>query len=379
MGEDVEDRYWTVFASLWIREATVGSIPCHAAHGFPDNPKTRPPPRPRVTRILLTFPPREGERDVVAAVLGDEAAWLVDGADSAAAEVALSFWPRKELREAGLDWPAFPRLRYVKVATAGANHVGWSTWPAGLPLAVTPGATGPFIAEYVLGAVIAWARGFWLHTQEIRAGRFRLGAPVRAVSELTVGLVGFGGIGRHTARLLRSLGASVQAVSRSGRADEGDRALVDRLGTVADLPRMVQACDVLVLCCPLTRETLHLVDLDLLSGMSGRPALLVNVSRGPVVKEEDLHAWLDSDGARHFAVLDVWWQYPKEEGFPFREAFQRLPNVVMTPHNAPNVAGFRHTILEAACRDVLEELRGGPIRHVVDPEEHRLPVEGDGR
>lgn len=330
-----------------------------------------------MARILATFPPRDGERALVERLLGDEVAWLVDNAEATGAEATLSFWPRRELRKAGLDWEDLPGLRLVKIATSGANHVGWSRWPPHLTLAATPGATGPFIAEYVLGAVITWARGMVMHTHDIRGGRFRLGAPARAVSELRVGLIGFGGIGRHAARLLGGLGASVRAVSRSGQAEAED--LLEWIGTVQELPRLVQESDVVVVCCPLTKETLHLVDLDLLSGMSGRPALLVNVSRGAVVKEEDLFAWLDSDAHRHFAVLDVWWRYPREEGHPFEEPFHQLPNVLMTPHNAPNVAGFRNAMLEKACLDLRHYLDTGEVRHAVDPEAHRLPVDGDAR
>lgn len=330
----------------------------------------------------MTWDPQEGEREVVAEVLGDRAAWLADGARWQDADAALMFWPRRELRKAGLDERCLPSgPRYVKLATAGANHVGWSTWPADLPVAVTPGATGPFIAEYVLGCVLAWARGIPYHTNEIRKGRFHVGAPVRALLELHVGIVGYGGVGQAVGALLARLGCTVSAVNRSGRTDAPGP--LAHLGTMGDLPALAAQSDVLVLCVPLTQETLGLVDLDLLSAMSGRQALLVNVARGAVVKEEDLYAWLDSDGTRHWAALDVWWQYPRDEGMPFTMPFDRLPNVMMTPHDSPNVTGFRRAMVRRACEDLLEDkerrARGeGPL-HVVDAAAHRLPVEGDGR
>jgi phosphoglycerate dehydrogenase-like enzyme len=323
-----------------------------------------------VARIAVTFAP------------SDENVWLGDEADPRAAfatcEAALVFWPRRELQRLGLDWSDAPGLRLVKVATAGVNHVAWDTFPPGLAIASTPGATGPFIAEWLLGAIIAWARSMVYHTHEIRAGRFHQGAPVRGLGELRVGFVGFGGIGQSTARLLAPFGTRMAAVSRTGRARAPEAAFLDWLGTTSRLPELVQQSDVLVVCLPLNQETVGLIDIDLLSGMSGRPAMLANVSRGAVVREADLHAWLDSDATRHFAALDVWWQYPKGEGFPFAEAFHKLPNVLMTPHNSPNVGGFRAAMLAAACRDLQHWQRTGTILHKEDPAAYH-GIGGDAR
>lgn len=333
-----------------------------------------------MARVLVTLEPQsDEERRVVDRELGGEAAWLVDGASATEAEAALSFFPQGELRRAGVGWGDLPGLRLLQVATAGANHVGWSTLPERVQVAATPGATGPFIAEYVLGAVIPWARGFWHHTQEIRRGRFHQGAMQRGLSQVTVGFVGYGGIGRACAELLARHGCRMIAVSRSGEAPAADRQRLEWLGTQRDLPRLFSESDAVVVCAPFTAETQALVDLDLLSGLAGRDALLVNVSRGHVVDEASLFAWLDSDATRHWAVLDVWWRYPRGEGFPFTEAFHRLPNVVMTPHNSPNVAGFRLAMLEAAARHLRRWLDAGEVLHAVARERHQVDVDADPR
>lgn len=328
-------------------------------------------------RVVVTWKPQAGERDEVDRILGSDAAWRVDGADVRAAEGLLMFWPRSELRAAGLDWSDLGRCRWVKLLTAGANHVGWDPGPP-VPVMTTPGASGDAIAEHVLAATLWWARGLGRHTRAIAGGRFEQGAPVRGLRELRVGLVGYGGIGRATARLLAGLGCTVEAVSRSGRAPPEDLLHLERLQSMRGLPGMAARCDVLVLCLPLHRDTLGLVDRSLLEVFGD--GLLVNVARGPVVDEDALYDWLSSNRERRAAALDVWWRYPRDGlGFPFLRPFDTLPNVVMTPHDSPNVAGFRLRMLEAACRDVRAVLDGAPRTHVADPAAHRLAVEGDGR
>ncbi len=331
-------------------------------------------------RVLATFKPRDDEeRRIVEEGLGEEVAWLADGGSLGEVEVALSFWPRGELTRRGLGWADFPKLRVLQLCTAGANHVDWSTVPDAVQVGCAPGTTGPYIAEYVLGVTLAWSRRLFYHTQEIKAGRFELGDPIRGLGELTIGLVGYGGIGQATARLMRGLGCRIVAVSRSGVAAAGDREPLDWLGTMADLPRLQAESDVIVLCLPLIRETEGLVDVDFLAPLMGRRVLLVNVARGAVVDEEALHAWLDSS-TKHWAALDTWWKYPrKEREYPFTQPFHKLPNVIMTPHNSPNVTGFRYPMIQAAVEHARTYLESGDIAHPVDREAHQLDVDGDGR
>ncbi|MGB0653225.1 MAG: NAD(P)-dependent oxidoreductase [Thermoplasmatota archaeon] len=332
-----------------------------------------------MSKVLVTFEPRDdGERAAVAKHLPD-AAWLVDGADPEGAEAILTFWPRREFTKAGLELAALPDLKLVQLATAGANHVPWSLLPEHVPVAAAPGATAPFIAEHVLAVTLAWARGLFHQTAEIKAGRFDVGAPVRSLSELTVGLVGYGGIGKHTARLLGGLGARCIAVTRSGAA-AADEAVAWCAG-MEHLPSLLAEADVIVLCLPLTSETQNLVDIDFLAPLMGRRVLLVNVARGLIVDEVALHAWLDSSHTKHWAALDTWWQYPPNgEGRPFTEAFHQLPNVIMTPHNSPNVAGYRHAMLEAAAARLAKWQKSGEVeeKDLVDRAAHRLHGGGDG-
>ncbi len=318
--------------------------------------------------VLATFTPTDEERAYVESRL--DVRWMVDGVDPAGCEGLLSLWPRREFDKVGLTWRGLPDVRWVKVITAGVNHIGWHDIPEDVAVMSTPNATSDAIAEYVLGAVIAWARGFQASTADIKAGRFHVGQAVQAVRELNIGIVGHGGLGQAIAATLVRQGAAVRAVSRSGKA-----AMDIPVTTMDGLAAMATWADVLILALPLVKETYHLIDAPILDALGD--GLLVNVARGFVVDEQALRDWLVA-GPGRWAHLDVWWQYPKSGGLPFT-ADLRLPNVTFTPHNSPNTAGFRLRMLTRACDDLVALLETGERRHVEQRSAYALPRDGDGR
>lgn len=300
-------------------------------------------------KILATLSPREGERELVAKYL--DVTWLVDD-PNATGDILLSMWPHRELRNAGRDIEDVHDAKFVQLITAGANHMGWNHWPEAVPVATAPGATAPAIGEYVLGAILAWARGFTVHTHAIRAGRFSVGHMQRRLRDLHVGFVGFGNISRSCIDLLAPHGVRISAVSRNTPSD-------DRLSFAGDmhaLSKLAAQVDVLVLALPQRNDTIGIIDANILNDLGD--GLLLNVARGPIVNEDSLFAHAKSRPDFH-AHLDVWWQYPKE-GHPFSRPFHELENITMTPHNAPNVPGFREPMLEQACRNIQAFLEGNP-------------------
>lgn len=346
-----------------------------------------------MARILSLVVPDADERAAVDAVLGPDVAWAADGLDAldlAAIEGALTFWPRRELAAAGLSWNDLPGLRLIQTATAGVNHVGWGDIPPHVAVASAPGSSAPMVAEHVLAFILWWTRGLGAQDRAIRAGRVEMGAPVRALSSLRVGLVGHGGVGRAVAELLGGFGCTVHAVTRSGPDRSGKPSTAHIVGTLEDLGDLAAWSDVLVLCVPLVQGTVGLVDAAVLERMEGS-RLLVNVARGHIVDEDALFDWLAADPG-HCAALDVWWRYPSGEvaavggpapdgpaWYPYTRPFHDLPNVVMTPHDAPNVDGFRARMLEQAAGQLRHWLDGGEPVSLQDREAHQLGLEGDGR
>lgn len=319
--------------------------------------------------VLVLLQPEADERRIIEEALPG-ARWAADGECSG--RIALTFWPRRELRAAGLQWTDIEGLEVIQVATAGVNHLGWDDVPQGVRVAAAPGSNAGHVAEHVLAFVLEWTRSLRRRTADIRAGRFDVGAPVRSMQGLRVGLVGYGGIGQATAAILAPLGARVRAISRSGRSPAADR--IEALGTMDGLAELASWSDVLVICCPLVKDTLHLVDGPVLEALGD--GLVVNVARGPIIDEDALyeHLSMRPDAA---AALDVWWKYPRD-GHPFKRPFHRLDNVTMTPHDAPNVPGFRQEMIAQAARQVARFLETGVLEAEQDRDAH-LGVEGDGR
>lgn len=254
-------------------------------------------------------------------------------------------------------WEHCGDLRWIHVAAAGVDKL---VFPA---LAesdvVVTNARGVFdrpMAEYVLGAVLAHAK--LLHEshdlQCTRTWRHRETRTVRGSRALVIGT---GGIGRETARLLRAVGMEVRGVGRRAAADDPDFGTVTTSDTLAD---HVGWCDYLVNAAPLTPQTRGLVDAGVLAAM--RPdAHLVNVGRGPTVVEADLVDALAA-GRLDGATLDVFETEPLPPDSPLWDA----PGVVVSSHMSGDVVGWKDALARQFLANAEHWLAGEPMDHVVD-------------
>ena len=253
---------------------------------------------------------------------------------------------------------AAKRLRLVQVPGAGLDRIDRSALPLGTALANVHGhETG--IAEYVLGAMIALSRDFAGVDASLRIGRWNSQwapaiPPPPVWPELagrTLGILGYGGIGRAVAQRARAFDMRVCAIRRNvGRSADDDLAL---LGTMESLPEVLERSDYLAITLPLTPETRGLLGEAQLASMK-RTAVLVNVSRAQIVDEDALYDAL-AEGRLAGAALDVWYRYPSGPGplLPAARSFHELPNVLMTPH----VSGWTDGMLEARASLIAENIR----------------------
>ncbi|MDP9349432.1 MAG: D-2-hydroxyacid dehydrogenase, partial [Gemmatimonadota bacterium] len=219
------------------------------------------------------------------------------------------------------------------------------------------------MADTVLGMVLHFARGLDFAAQAQRERRWAkepfeaVDAPVREVSDLTVGLLGLGGIGQAVARRFTTLGARVLAVRRSSAEGPGG---VEVLHGQGALERLLERSDVVVLSVPETEETRGLLGRREI-GLLGRGAVVVNVARGRVVDEEALTDAL-REGRLRGAALDVFTREP----LPPESPLWGLPNVLVTPH----VSGTSHRFWQRETALIVENLRrylsGEPLQNVVD-------------
>lgn len=225
----------------------------------------------------------------------------------------------------------------------------------GIAVARTTGSNAVPVAEFTLGLMLATLRGIAYGHAELKAGAWRGGhMPMEMfmLSGKTVGIVGFGAIGRAVARLLGGFRCEVLYTKRDRLPADEETALGV---SYASLPDLLGRSDVVTLNCPLTAETAGLIDAAALRTMK-RTAILVNVARGGVVVEADL---VDALRSRviHGAAFDVF----ETEPLPPDSPLLSLDNLVVTPHLAAMAAdNFARTVGQM-FGNIARAARGEPI------------------
>lgn len=208
-------------------------------------------------------------------------------------------------------------LDFIPVARATAN---------GIPVGNTPAVNANAVAEYVFAALLAHSRQLAAFDASVRAGdwaaRTQAGARTFELQGRTLGVVGYGAIGQRIGVIAqRGFGMTLAVCT-------GTPSKVPAGIATLSLQALFAASDFIVIACPLTPQTRGMVNADVLA--HARPgAVLVNVGRGPVVREDDFVMALDS-GRLAGAVLDVFETQP----LPDDSAVRRHPGVLLTPHLA---------------------------------------------
>ncbi len=222
-----------------------------------------------------------------------------------------------------------PRLRLIQKWGTGVDKIDLAAADRhGIPVTITAGANAASIAEHTILLMLAALRRVVVADRSVREGRWEPAA-LRPVSRTlwgrTVGILGFGSIGRAVARRLRGFEARVLYHTRSGRAAEAAEA------SFVAFDRLLAESDVLTLHCPGGAKNRHLIDAGALARMKPG-AVLINTARGELVDERALVAALES-GQLGGAGLDVFDPEPLPPGSRLRD----FPQVVLTPHAAGSV------------------------------------------
>jgi phosphoglycerate dehydrogenase-like enzyme len=289
-------------------------------------------------------------------------------------EVEVDFWIPPTFSR--LATPMFSHLKGVKVIQCLLAGVDWILpWlPKGVILCDGQGLHDIPVSEWIVGAILGALKRFPEYRDRQREqfwdGQVRtLDAarkePVAEESQANphsyrilgdelhakkVLIVGYGGIGAETERLLRVFDVEVIRVARTAKPG---------VSAIGDLAGLLPAADVVVLLVPLTDATRGLMNADMLARMKPG-ALLVNAARGPVVVTDALVQQLQA--GRIHAVLDVTDPEPLPKGHPLWSA----PNCFLTPHVAGSVAGFSIRGYKFAAEQVRRYLAGEPLRNRVN-------------
>ena len=276
-----------------------------------------------------------------------------------------------------------PHLTWVHSATSGVER---ALTPAALARDVlVTNARGVFsrpIAEHVLLMILAVSR----HLPDLlELQRERTWQPLegRELRELTIGIVGYGSLGRSVASLASAFGSRVIAMRRrpdavdeppggaAGGAAGGDAGAeddgfafeprLDRIVGPDGLHELLAESDIVVLAAPLTAETEGMIDEAAVAAMK-RDAWLINVARGRLIDDTALIRALRENRIGG-AALDTFRDEPLPPGSPYWD----LPNVILTPHTAWSSARVLDRSIGLFCDNLVRFSRGEPLRNVVDP------------
>ena len=270
------------------------------------------------------------------------------------------------------EWSAAAAgLRLIQAPGAGVDAYDIRALPPGCALCNVYEHATP-IAEYLLGAMVALTARLCRRDRLLRTGFWegtarREGEPHGELAGRTLGLLGYGTIGREVARRAAAFDMKVCAV-RATPSSSSPKPPLTWVGGPDRLRELLNTSDYLVICCPLTPQTRGLLDAERLSWLKPG-AYLLNVARAEIVAEQPLYGELKS-GRLAGAALDVWYRYPlnsEDRLLPAHAPFHELDNVLMTPH----LSAWTHAMIErrwskiAANLDALVE--NHPLQNIVAP------------
>jgi phosphoglycerate dehydrogenase-like enzyme len=272
-----------------------------------------------------------------------------------------------------------PNLRWVQMHWAGVDRwVDTAVWRSDVLITNASGIHAPNMAQYALTQILAWAQRVpaWFRQQQKGQWpreRWNTFLPDE-LRERTLGIVGYGSIGRELARLVKPFGAAILATKNNARriADSGyclpgagdpEGTLPDRIYPGEALRSMAAECDYVVLCLPLTPKSHHVYDESVLREMKPT-SYLVNIGRGELIPEKDLvkalkKGWIAGAG------LDVFETEPLPEKSPLWD----MDNVILTPHVSGFTAHYEERAVDLFTENLLRYLAGEPLLNLVDREE----------
>lgn len=281
-----------------------------------------------------------------------------DFAQSAPAADAILVWSgNRELVQQ--VWAMAPHVRWIHSRAAGLDTL---LFPAlvesAVPLTNSSGVYSRSLGEFVAAAVLFFAKDFHRMKRNQAAGRWEQ-FDVEEAHGRTMGIVGYGDIGRAAARLAKALGMQVIALRRRPEKSDRDDLVDEALGAERLLELMARS-DYVVVAAPLTPDTRGLVGATAIAAMKST-GVLVNVGRGAVIDEAALIEALRNRSIRG-AALDVFEQEPLPAGHPF----YGMDNLLLSPHCADHTETWIDDAMQFFTENLGRFERGEPLKNVVE-------------
>ncbi len=253
-----------------------------------------------------------------------------------------------------------PQLKYIGVTATGFNVVDTlAAEKQGITVTNTPAYGSDSVAQFVFAQLLNWAQPVSYYSNTVKQKRWAESPdfcyydhPMLELAGLTLGIIGYGAIGKKVAQI--ALGFGMQVLVHSRTEPESLPAGI----AFVTLDSLSKQSDVISLHCPLTEENNGFVNSDFLSNMKDS-AYLINTGRGPLINEKDLLLALQ-EGNIAGAALDVLTVEPPEESNPLFD----MENCTITPHIAWATLAARQRLMGIAVNNLQGFLKGEAINKV---------------
>ncbi len=255
---------------------------------------------------------------------------------------------------------ACPNIKYIGLCATGYNNIDLKTCrELGITVCNVPAYSSAAVAQQVFAFILNFYSrvseyddfvqgGGWLKSETFSDFVF----PTKEISGKTLGIIGYGSIGRKVANIARAFGMSVIVNTRTAKQDSSVR--------FADVKEVFAEADIITVHCPLTEETKGLINKENLA-LCKPSCIIINTSRGAVVNEYDLAEALNN-GRIAAAALDVLTEEPMSADCPLIGA----KNCVITPHVAWAALETRERLVKAVTENVRAFIAGKPINIVTE-------------
>ena len=256
---------------------------------------------------------------------------------------------------------ACPGLKFISVLATGYNVVDVAcARERGIPVSNIPSYGTDAVGQFAIALLLEICHHIGHHDQAVKAGRWTSSPdwcfwdyPLIELAGKTMGVIGFGRIGRKTGQIAAAMGMKVLAYDRN-ETEEGRQ-----LAAYTDLDTLLARSDVIALHCPLFPETEGIICRETIAKMKDG-VIILNNSRGPLIVEADLAEALNA-GKVYAAGLDV----AREEPIPADSPLLTARNCILTPHISWAPRESRQRIMDMSAENLRAYLAGTPI-HVVN-------------
>ena len=268
------------------------------------------------------------------------------------------FTNKTPISKATID--ACPNMKFISMLATGYNVVDYAyAHEKGIPVTNVPSYGTAAVGQFAIAMLLEICHHVAHHSETVHQGKWSKSIdwcywdyPLIELANKTLGIIGFGRIGRQTGKIAKAMGMNVIAYD-SFENDEG-RAI----GQYVDLDTLLATSDVIALHCPLFPETQGIINKDTIAKMKDG-VIILNNSRGPLVAEQDLADALNS-GKVYAAGLDVVSTEPIDPSNPLLTA----KNCIITPHISWAPKESRQRIMDCAVENVKAYIAGAPINVV---------------